>query len=215
MFGCSLRASGVSAASGVSYRGTLGQARSIRQRCQTKSGSSLVVKRSFSEKNRSVPGTEAAIVAGAEEEGGGWAAGQRPHSLPVVRSFRAFWRFWMAVPTSSYCRALPAYLQNLCALVKSSADSCTPPAGSREEERQRRLAAPPLAGVLTGSANRESVWGPPPVRFWGGGGGEKPPFYLSISASLIPNSNISCRKSKISHFLFLNPAPPILPEGSL
>lgn len=37
--------------------------------------------------------------------------GQRLHSLPVVRSFRTFWRFWMAVPTSSYCRALPAYLQ--------------------------------------------------------------------------------------------------------
>lgn len=55
------------------------------------------------------------------------------HSLPVVRSFRAFWRFWMAVPTSSYCKALPAYLHNFCALVKSSGESWTPPA---EEEKK-------------------------------------------------------------------------------
>ncbi len=38
-------------------------------------------------------------------------AAQWSHSLPVVSSFRAFCRFWMAVPTSSYCSALPAYLQ--------------------------------------------------------------------------------------------------------
>lgn len=56
-----------------------------------------------------------------EESDGNW--GQRVHSLPVVRSFRAFWRFWMAVLTSSYCRALPAYLQYFCALAKSSAES--------------------------------------------------------------------------------------------
>jgi len=33
------------------------------------------------------------------------------HYLPVVKSFRAFCRFWTAVATSSYCSALPAYLQ--------------------------------------------------------------------------------------------------------
>lgn len=84
-------------------------------------------KRSLSEKNGGAPGTEAAIVAGGRGEGEG--PHKSLHSLPVVRSFRAFWRFWTAVPTSSYCRALPAYLQNLCALVKSSGDSWTPPAG--------------------------------------------------------------------------------------
>lgn len=51
-----------------------------------------------------------------------------------------------------------------------------------------------------------------------GSAAETPPpptFYLSISGSLILNSNISCRKSKISHFLFLNLGPPILPGDSL
>lgn len=40
-------------------------------------GLSLVVKRSFNMKNWPVPRTEAAIVVGAEEEGGGWARGQK------------------------------------------------------------------------------------------------------------------------------------------
>lgn len=40
-------------------------------------GLSLVVKRSFNMKNWPVPRTQAAIVVGAEEEGGGWAAGQK------------------------------------------------------------------------------------------------------------------------------------------
>lgn len=52
----------------------------------------------------------------------------------------------MAVPTSSYCRALPAYLQNLWALVKSSGDSWTPPADRKGEKRQP-LAAPLLANA--------------------------------------------------------------------
>lgn len=46
----------------------------------------------------------------------------------------------MAVFTSSYCRALPAYLQNFCALVKSSGDSWTPPgvaAGDGGEDGQK------------------------------------------------------------------------------
>lgn len=36
-----------------------------------------MVKRSFNMKNWRVPRTEAAIVVGAEEEGGGWARGQK------------------------------------------------------------------------------------------------------------------------------------------
>lgn len=40
-------------------------------------GLSLVVKRSFNMKNWPVPWTEAAIVVGAEEEGGGRARGQK------------------------------------------------------------------------------------------------------------------------------------------
>lgn len=39
----------------------------------------------------------------------------------------------MAVLTSSYCRALPAYLQNFWALVKSSGESWTPPGGATGE----------------------------------------------------------------------------------
>lgn len=45
----------------------------------------------------------------------------------------------MAVPTSSYCKALPAYLHNFCALVKSSGESWTPPAEGGEEDHQNDL----------------------------------------------------------------------------
>lgn len=155
---------------------------SIRQHRWTMAGLSLVVKRSFNEQNRSVPGTEAAIVARAEEEGGG-GEDKSPHSLPVVRSFRAFWRFWMAVPTSSYCRALPAYLQNLWALVKSSGDSWTPPADRTGEKRQP-LAAPLLANIWS-----QSFWGP--ERFWSSVWRRKPSPICPSPQDLILNSSIS------------------------
>lgn len=44
---------------------------------------------------------------------------------------RAFCRFCTAVDTSSYCSALPAYLQYFCAFVKSCGERVTPPGGGR------------------------------------------------------------------------------------
>lgn len=48
------------------------------------------------------------------------SAARRLYSLPVVSNLRAFCRFCTAVLTSSYCKALPAYLQYFWALAKSS-----------------------------------------------------------------------------------------------
>lgn len=69
---------------------------------------------------------------------------------------RAFCRFCTAVDTSSYCSALPAYLQYFCALVKSCADRVTPPGGGRGkgagEERSISTAWLQSAGVNSEAA---------------------------------------------------------------
>lgn len=81
--------------------------------------------------------------------------GQGCHCSPVVSSFRAFCRFWMAVPTSSYCRALPAYLQYFWAFVKSSGVRCTPPREGGEEGADQWLDE--AADIRTKSWTDESL----------------------------------------------------------